>query len=126
MSNDQVDSNPGVVMGISVEAGVLFGQHVVVGIRETLGAAGTDLYVSFVFVVVLGIVGGLVLRDGIREKRGERTQREILRRVGGQGSLDRCLPKVSSAEPGGFPLERPGPGMLRLPDAAHLKRPEPP
>jgi len=67
----QVDIKLGVVMGIFAEAGVLFGKHVMVGIRETFGVAGTNLYVSGVFVVVLGIVGGFVLRDGLREKRGE-------------------------------------------------------
>jgi nucleotide-binding universal stress UspA family protein/uncharacterized membrane protein YfcA len=68
----QVDVKLGIVMGLFAEAGVLTGKHFMVGIRETFGAAGTNLYVSFVFVVVLAIVGGLVLRDGLREKRGER------------------------------------------------------
>jgi len=71
----QVDIKLGVVMGIFAEAGVLFGKHVMVGIREAFGMAGTNLYVSFVFVVVLGIVGAFVLRDGLREKRGERGER---------------------------------------------------
>jgi nucleotide-binding universal stress UspA family protein/uncharacterized membrane protein YfcA len=71
----QVDIKLGVVLGIFAEAGVLFGKHVMVDIRETFGAAGTNLYVSAVFVVVLGIVGGLVLRDAIREKRGEATRK---------------------------------------------------
>ena len=69
----QVDIKLGVVLGIFAEGGVLFGKHVMVDIREAFGAAGTNLYVSVVFVVVLGIVGGLVLRDAIREKRGETT-----------------------------------------------------
>jgi len=72
----QVDIKLGVVLGIFAEAGVLFGKHVMVGIRETFGAAGTNLYVSAVFVVVLGIVGGLVLRDAIREKRGENVKQD--------------------------------------------------
>ena len=72
----QVDIKLGIVMGIFAEAGVLFGKHVMVGIREAFGAAGTNLYVSFVFVVVLGIVGGLVLRDGLREKRGEAAEQK--------------------------------------------------
>jgi len=72
----QVDIKLGIVMGIFAEAGVLFGKHVMVGIRETFGAAGTNLYVSFVFVVVLGVVGGFVLRDGMREKRGESATQE--------------------------------------------------
>jgi nucleotide-binding universal stress UspA family protein/uncharacterized membrane protein YfcA len=72
----QVDIKLGVVMGIFAEAGVLSGKHIMVGIREAFGAAGTNLYVSFVFVVVLGIVGSMVLRDALREKRGESVQKE--------------------------------------------------
>jgi nucleotide-binding universal stress UspA family protein/uncharacterized membrane protein YfcA len=72
----QVDIKLGIVMGVFAEAGVLFGKHLMVGIREAFGAAGTNLYVSFVFVVVLGIVGSFVLRDGLREKRGERVRQE--------------------------------------------------
>jgi len=67
----QVDIRLGIVMGIFAEAGVLVGKNVMVGIREAFGTAGTNLYVSFIFVVVLGIVGSFVLRDGLREKRGE-------------------------------------------------------
>ncbi|HAT49246.1 MAG: universal stress protein [Nitrospirae bacterium] len=66
----QVDIKLGVVMGIFAEIGVLIGKNVMVDIRATFGATGTNLYVSFVFVVVLAIVGGIVLRDGLREKRG--------------------------------------------------------
>jgi len=72
----QVDIKLGIVMGLFAEAGVLFGKHVMVDIREAFGAAGTNLYVSFVFVVVLGIVGSFVLRDGLREKRGETVRKE--------------------------------------------------
>jgi nucleotide-binding universal stress UspA family protein/uncharacterized membrane protein YfcA len=72
----QVDLKLGIVMGIFAEAGVLFGKHIMVSIREEFGAAGTNLYVSLVFVVVLGIVGSFVLRDGLREKRGEGTPRD--------------------------------------------------
>ncbi|MBK5965528.1 permease [Thiocystis minor] len=68
----QVDIKLGLVMGLFAEFGVLFGKHIMVGIKESFGAAGTNLYVSFVFVVVLAIVGGMVLRDAIRERRGER------------------------------------------------------
>ena len=72
----QVDVKLGIVMGIFAEAGVFAGKHFMVGIREAYGTAGTNLYVSFIFVVVLGIVGAIVLRDGMREKRGEITRTE--------------------------------------------------
>ncbi|HSH30582.1 MAG TPA: TSUP family transporter [Thiohalobacter sp.] len=70
----QVDIKLGLVMGIFAEMGVFVGKGMMVDIRQAFGGAGTDLYVSAVFVVVLGIVGGLVLRDARREKRGEATQ----------------------------------------------------
>lgn len=67
----QVDIKLGLVLGVFAEAGVLFGKHLMVDVKESFGAAGTNLYVSVVFVVVLAIVGALVLRDGLRERRGE-------------------------------------------------------
>lgn len=66
----QVDVKLGLVMGVFAEVGVLFGKHLMVDIREVFGTAGTNLYVSAVFVVVLALVGGFVLRDAIREKKG--------------------------------------------------------
>ena len=66
----QVDIKLGIVMGIFAEAGVLFGKTVMVDMRESFGTSGTNLYVSAVFIVVLGVVGGFVLRDALREKRG--------------------------------------------------------
>jgi uncharacterized membrane protein YfcA len=67
----QMDIKLGIVMGIFAEAGVLVGRHVMVDIGETFGAARTNLYASFVFVVVLGIVSAMALRDGLREPRGQ-------------------------------------------------------
>lgn len=66
----QVDIKLGIVMGLFAEVGMLTGKHFMVGIKHAFGEAGTNLYVSFVFVVVLGIVGTLVLRDALRERRG--------------------------------------------------------
>ncbi len=62
----QVDIKLGIVLGISAEAGVLYGAGVQETIREVFGKAGSNLYVSSVFVVVLAIVGGYVLRDAYR------------------------------------------------------------
>lgn len=59
----QVDIKLGIVLGISAEAGVLYGAGIQETIREAFGKAGSNLYVSTVFVVVLAIVGGYVLRD---------------------------------------------------------------
>jgi uncharacterized protein len=66
----QVDVKLGVIMGIFAEAGVMVGKHLMTGIRGAFGSVGTDLYVSVVFVVVLAVVGGFVLRDALREKKG--------------------------------------------------------
>lgn len=59
----QVDVKLGLVMGASAEAGVLYGAHIQHNIKEAFGDAGSNLYVSVAFVVVLGIVGGYVLYD---------------------------------------------------------------
>ena len=65
----QVDIKLGLVMGVSAEAGVLFGAHLQESIRKSFGDAGSNLYVSLVFVVVLAVVGGYVLRDAWRTYR---------------------------------------------------------
>src|SRR3989337_558630 len=57
----QVDLQLGLVLGVSAEAGVLYGAHIQEGIKKSFGDAGSNLYVSVAFVVVLGIVGGYVL-----------------------------------------------------------------
>ncbi|MFN4148599.1 MAG: TSUP family transporter [Rhodocyclaceae bacterium] len=65
----QVDVKLGVILGIVAETGMLSGKHVMTSIKANFGPAGTDLYVSVVFIVVLAIVGGYVLRDYRRLKR---------------------------------------------------------
>jgi hypothetical protein len=59
----QVDLKLGLIFGASAEAGVLYGAHIQESIKKAFGAAGSDLYVSAAFVVILAIVGGFVLRD---------------------------------------------------------------
>jgi uncharacterized membrane protein YfcA len=59
----QVDVKLGVVLGISAEAGVLYGAHIQESIKRSFGDAGSNLYVSAAFVVILAVVGGFVLRD---------------------------------------------------------------
>lgn len=65
----QVDLKLGLVMGIFAEAGVFYGKVIMTDVRASYGNIGTDLYVSVVFIVVLAVVGGFVLRDAIKSKR---------------------------------------------------------
>ena len=65
----QVDVKLGLVMGAFAEIGVYVGKNFMTDIRSSFGDTGTDLYVSAVFIVVLGIVGGFVLKDAIRSSR---------------------------------------------------------
>ncbi len=62
----QVDWKLGIAMGIFAEGGMLVGKHIMVDIRSVFGNAGTDLYVSIIFVITLSIVGLYVLRDAYR------------------------------------------------------------
>lgn len=64
----QVDVRLGLVLGVFAEAGMLFGKHIMTDIKNRFGAVGTDLYVSAIFIVVLAIVGGFVLRDYFKLK----------------------------------------------------------
>ncbi len=65
----QVDVKLGLVLGVSAEAGVLYGAQVQENIKRAFGDAGSNLYVSVAFVVVLGVVGGIVLMDAIKSYR---------------------------------------------------------
>jgi uncharacterized membrane protein YfcA len=69
----QVDVKLGLIMGVSAEAGVLLGAQVQENIKRAFGDVGSNLYVSFVFVVTLAIVGGYVMRDAIRAFRSGTT-----------------------------------------------------
>ncbi len=64
----QVDIKLGVIMGIFAEIGVQIGIQVQKYILEQWGPAGSNLYVSFVFVCVLVIVGSFVMRDAMKMK----------------------------------------------------------
>ena len=78
----QVDWKLGLVMGVSAEAGVLYGAHIQQSIKTAFGDAGSNLYVSVAFVIVLAIVGGFVLRDAIRSYRaGTHNQPETVTRL---------------------------------------------
>src|SRR5512135_554143 len=62
----QVDVKLGLILGVSAEAGVLYGAHIQEKIKLAFGDAGSNLYVSVAFVVILATVGGFVLRDAWR------------------------------------------------------------
>ena len=63
-------------MGISAEAGVLYGAHIQENIKKAFGDAGSNLYVSASFVVVLALVGGFVLLDAWKTYRSGNTDAE--------------------------------------------------
>ena len=73
----QVDVKLGLVLGISAEAGMLYGAHIQESIKTAFGHAGSNLYVSSAFVVVLAVVGGFVLYDAwMIHRRGEQQTEE--------------------------------------------------
>ncbi|MBI5199747.1 MAG: sulfite exporter TauE/SafE family protein, partial [Nitrospirae bacterium] len=72
----QVDLKLGLILGISAEAGVLYGVHIQESIKRSFGDAGSNLYVSVAFVVVLGIVGSFVLLDAWKTYRSGNTHEE--------------------------------------------------
>jgi len=65
----QVDVKLGIIFGIFAEAGVFYGAHIQEKIKAAFGDAGSNLYVSVAFVVVLAVVGGLVLLDAVKTHR---------------------------------------------------------
>lgn len=72
----QVDVKIGIVLGISAEAGVLYGAHIQESIKKSFGDAGSNLYVSVAFVVILAIVGGYILRDAWKIYRSNNMDEE--------------------------------------------------
>ncbi len=78
----QVDVKLGIVLGISAEAGVLYGAHIQESIKKAFGEAGSNLYVSVAFVVILAVVGGFVLRDALKtRKNGTADEEEKLTKI---------------------------------------------
>lgn len=65
----QVDVKLGLVLGASAEVGVLYGAHIMEDIKRNWGDTGSNLYVSAIFVLVLGIVGSWVLMDAWKTYR---------------------------------------------------------
>jgi len=78
----QVDVKLGLVMAASATAGVWVGADFQNRIKLDFGEAGSNLYVSLAFVVVLTIVGAFVLRDAVRVYRsGEADAQEKASRL---------------------------------------------
>ncbi|MEW6221562.1 MAG: sulfite exporter TauE/SafE family protein [Thermodesulfobacteriota bacterium] len=65
----QVDVKMGIIFGVFAEAGVFYGAHIQEKIKAAFGDAGSNLYVSVAFVVILGIVGTIVLRDAMKSRQ---------------------------------------------------------
>src|SRR3990170_8522379 len=61
-----VDIKLGLVMAATASLGVWMGADLQQHIKVNYGEAGSNLYVSLSFVIVLSIVGSYVLRDAIR------------------------------------------------------------
>lgn len=72
----QVDLRLGLVLGVSAEAGVLYGAHIQEGIKRAFGDAGSNLYVSAAFVAILAVVGGFVLRDAWKTQKSGNSHEE--------------------------------------------------
>jgi uncharacterized membrane protein YfcA len=62
----QVDIKLGLTMALSAIAGVQIGIKIQKAILNAWGNAGSNLYVSVVFVIVLVVVGSYVLRDAFK------------------------------------------------------------
>jgi len=71
----QVDVKLGLIMGVSAEIGVQLGINLQKSILEKWGQAGSDLYVSLAFVVVLVVVGGLVMVDVLKSAKATGDQK---------------------------------------------------
>jgi uncharacterized membrane protein YfcA len=72
----QVDVKLGIIFGIFAEAGVFYGATVQESIKKAYGDAGSNLYVSAAFVVILSTVGGFVLRDAVKTYRSGKTDED--------------------------------------------------
>ena len=70
----QVDIKLGLVMAASATVGVWIGADFQNQINRNFGEAGSNLYVSLAFVIVLTVVGGFVLRDAIKVYRSGETE----------------------------------------------------
>ena len=79
----QVDVKMGLIMAASAGIGVQIGIKIQQIILAMWGAAGSDLYVSLSFVLVLVLVGGYVMKDAIKCARcgGEEETTALAKRL---------------------------------------------
>ena len=87
----QVDVKLGIVLGISAEAGVLYGAHIQESIKKAFGDAGSNLYVSVAFVVILAVVGGFVLSDAWKTYKSGNTHEEETRQQNLQNGYSQSI-----------------------------------
>jgi len=66
----QVDIKLGLVMAVTAMVGVEIGIRIQKHILNQFGNAGSNLYVSFVFTVMLVVVGGYILYDAYKLAKG--------------------------------------------------------
>ena len=67
----QVDVKLGLVLAVSSIVGVQVGFQIQKWILDSWGSAGSDLYVSFVFVIILLVVGLFVFKDALTMSKGD-------------------------------------------------------
>ncbi len=67
-----VDLRLGIIMGLSAEVGVFVGASVQQYDKQTLGDAGSSLYVSTALIIVLATVETYVLRDAFKSMKLDR------------------------------------------------------
>jgi uncharacterized membrane protein YfcA len=79
----QVDLKLGVYMAASAAIGVLVGIKIQEAILAAWGEAGSNLYISVAFVIVLVVVGAYVLKDALSIKKsgGEATVTKLAQRL---------------------------------------------
>lgn len=65
-----VDMRMGLVMFIALFAGVKVAVSINKGVLEKMGAAGSNLYISVMFVIILSWVSWFMFRDIMRQRKG--------------------------------------------------------
>ena len=113
----QVDVKLGIILGISAEAGVLYGAGIQEKIKAAYGDAGSNLYVSVAFVVILATVGGFVLYDAWKTyKSGNANAEEKAGKLAQRGSSPSTSPapwSTSRASMPASPFSSPSPSVLQ-------------